>query len=468
MDEQDFSKNIFPLGVPLETVKIVDNGVEEYKWLKLRKHFNWENDELQDCYELVDGGLYRCKKCGAIIKSNPEKPTFCTECNRITSFDTIAKQTVVGYWDDIVFKPYEPIELNLFSGITDLLKKAVVLKDENEYIAMTLAIIGSWKIECFPSYPYLLFQGTIESGKTRALDLIRLLSYHGMSAGAISLPALARLVELYKVTLTEDEAQVAFDLKTSDGRERLKIYKVGYRKGQKYIVADKDDPDKIIARDVYSFKAMASEKSLDSALQSRSIVYWMEEAEPEIRDLATIEKMAEEIRSRLLIYRYFTPDPPKLEELDIDTGLRGRLEEIFKPLFRVALSVGEGKEVMDALRSFAKKQKAMKLQELGGTLYTTILFYLYDKMHDYEYPKKVLIKDIATFCDVDTRKIGRGLKNLHILTMHSREGNFVDMENPDNIERLNYLFKKFDVTSEAVQLYKEVAGKSDDKQAKLS
>ena len=443
-----------------------ETGETEYRWLIIKKYFDPEKDiePIEGVhYKLEKPGLYECQKCGAIITSNPEKPVYCTQCHRNSIFKEITPQPIIGYWGDIPFK--ETVDLTtLYDDINKLLKNTVVLKEENEYMAMTLAIIGSWKIECFTSYPYLLYMGTIESGKTRALDLIRLLGYHGMSAGAISLPALARIIELYKATLTEDEAQVSFDTRTSDGRERLKIYKVGYRRGQKYIIADKENPNRIISRDVYSFKAIASEKSLDSALQSRSIIFWMEEAEPRIRDLAEIERQAEEIRVKLLHYRYFQPDPLTLKQRGVDIGLRGRLEEIFTPLFRVAYQLGVDPE---PLKVFARKQKMLKLQELGSSIDTTILYYLYDQTNQLELPTRVYVKDIASFCEADSRSIGKRLKDLHIVVKHSRDGNYISLEDQETMQRLQYLYKKYDITQEAVQAYKELTEDRKGKQAKL-
>lgn len=456
------------IDTPVETVKVIgEDGSIEYRWLKILKPYNIEEDitvEEGVHYKLEKPGMYECRRCGAVIHSNPGKPVFCTACNRTSTFKEITPQPIVGYWDDIPFREINPIELDIYESIYKLLEDTVILKDEQEYMAMTLAIIGSWKIECFPSYPYLLYMGTIESGKTRALDLVRLLSYHGISAGAISLPAMTRLIELYKATLTEDEAQVTFDIRNSEGRETLKIYKVGYRRGQKYIIADKENPDRIIARDVYSFKAIASEKSLDAAIQSRSIIFWMEEAEPKIRDLAEIEKLAEPIRGKLLYYRYFQPEPLTLQELGVDIGLRGRIEEIFTPLFRVAYQLGVDPE---PLKIFARKQKMMKLQELNSGIDTTILYYLYDQTNQIELPTKIYIKDIATFCELDTRAVGRKMKDLHIIVKHGRDGNYISLEDEETIERLKYLYKKFDITQEAVEAYKELVEEKKDRQTKL-
>lgn len=459
MEENEKTTFSFPLNTPLETVKIIDPNTkqEKYMWLQLKKYFTTTTAlDIEDCYEFIEPGQYICQRCGAIITSNPGPPSYCTECERNSIFQEYVPSAITGLWEDITFEKIQPIELNLVNDIIKFAKKAIVLR-EDEYLPFALAIIGTWKIECFPTYPYLLFMGAIESGKTRALDIIRLLAYHGMSAGAVSLAALPRLTEKYKVSLTEDEAQIAFDIRSAEGRERLKIYKVGYRRGQKYIIADKEHPDKIIAKDVYGFKAIASEKTVDNAIQSRSIIFLMEEGIPEIRDLRIIEKEAEKLRSHLLIYRYFFPDPL---ELFFDTGLRGRQEELFTPLIRVAIQLNVD---VKPLIEFAKKQKILKLKEMGGTIETTILFYLYDQMNNEQYENtRVYIKDIASFCDADSRTIGRRLKDLHIHTNHSKQGNFVALDDTETRERLDYLFKKYDVTEEKIMEYKEVAGKLDD------
>lgn len=439
---------------PLETVIDLDGN---YKWLGIKekkisndnrnpKEIIKNDSPLETIKEikLEHGPTFQCKKCGAIIKTEGETPKICYEdqggCNRGSDFKILIPKPVTGFWKDIYYKDIDVCDLDLYNTIMPMLKDTIVFKDENEYLTYFLWIVSTWKYECFQSVPYALFVGPIKSGKTRGLDLIRELGYHCISGAYISIAAIPRLIEKYHATITLDEASDAFWKRSSEGRDLTRIFKAGYRKGQKYIVADNDNPDSVIVRDVFGYKAMASEKALDTALHTRSVAWWMQEATPTIPDIYEIDEQFKDARSKLLIYRYICDNPP---ELPLDFSLTGRIREIFAPLVRTALSLGiEAASIIE----FARKQEIRQQEEIFGTLTAQILGCIYDKMYDSTGEHRIVyIKDIATECDESTQNVGYKLRDLGIIKKRSKEGMFISLENQDTIDRLDYYCKKFGI-----------------------
>lgn len=404
------------------------------------KMLNFNND---GSLRLMPSGVFKCLKCGAELRfvSREELDIgFCTACERPSRFKEI---TPFPPPSEIFVQNPRPIlqelELDVYAGMMDFVKDRLVFSNEGECPIYCLGIIATWKQYWFNSTPYFQFIGPIESGKTVALEIIKLLSYRGLLGPAVTPAALPRLIEKYKCNLLLDQAEIKLNTKTEMGQLLQGIFLSGYRRGQYYIVADPNDPTDVMIKDIYGFKALASERLFSSALTSRSIVFRMKEAIPKkkLDDEEALEKV-KTLRSQLLWYRFMVKKPNP-----VSNPLTGRISEIFHPIITVASSLDlDVEEIVE----FAKLKKKEFLEEMSGTETATILAYIQRKEYGIDETESVRIGEMATDLDLKTQFVGYTLRNLGVKRKRSREGMYIDMTEQNTLNHLKYLYKKFGVS----------------------
>jgi len=443
----------------LETV-IDING--NYKWLVQEeiiespdasevsvKNLDFNNPKplpVKKVYKLLDPNLLECQKCHTIVPLNKGiTPPYCPKehggCGRKSSFSIITPEATT-YWKPIpcISTKLEPEETSLLYDIVKLIKQCIVFDNEIEYYILALWCIATWKHEEFDTAPYLHFIGPIESGKTRGLELIDRLAYRPFECARASIASIPRIVDLYHATLTIDEADTMMKNSSEVAMTLKAILKAGYRRGQHYVVADKEDQRKIVSYDVFGFKAFASERMFDTALHSRSIVFWMKEAKPVIKDLKEVEKDFEELRYRLLCYRYENGPPQPYPENEID--LYGRIRELFIPIIRVALDFEyDIKEIV----KFANQQKHKQLEHMYSSEYADVISYIYEMENSIDQPNEVTLKDIAEKCALTPQRVGYILRDLDLQTKRMSYGKVVDLLDSNIRNQLNYLYQKFGI-----------------------
>lgn len=397
-----------------------------------------ENHELPDGRFLVYDfpGKWRCRKCGGVFHKTGDSPEVCACCDRASTFDRANPPCIEEPWI-----PYGEPEVSLQPNeipqkITDFLRRYLVLPRSEDYTVLTWWIIATYLQHCFWTFSYLQFIAPIRSGKTTALQLLSMLAFNCVDAIAITPSALSRLIERYKCTTLVDQGENKFNLKSERGQEFYDIFMGGYKKGQKHIVSDKEDPNKVIIRHEFGPKAIASTRMFDGALTDRSIVFRLREGIPPKEDITkeTIAE-AEEIRNTLAGI-YLGVD--ELEELEID--LHGRAREKYAPLIRTCWLFGGDTKM---LYKYAGEQEQRERDELMGTPEYMILKTIYEVQHKPLEEYEVTIEHIGNKTRLDNRKIGWVLKDMNIKRKRSNAGVYVSLEDPDVQEELHYLYKKF-------------------------
>jgi len=383
-----------------------------------------------------EAGLWKCRKCGGEFKSLIDPPDFCGCCNRKTTSDSVTPPVFKELW-----RPYsEPVVLDeinlLYESVFEFVEDHLVLDDDNEKRIIVLWILASYKQHIFDTAPYLQFLGSIESGKTRALEVLSMLCYRAVNLISISPSALCRIIERFSPTVLLDQAEQKFNLKSERGCELYDIFMSGYKKGQQYIVADRNDDTNIISRDVFGFKAVASTKVFDEAFTSRSIVFHMRQGSPKVKKI-TAESLsrAQELRSMLLYYHLQQNNMKK-----VSVPITGRRGELFDPLLTVGADFGIAVEEVE---DYLKEDKATLDEAMSDTLEAEILREIKVYYHAIEECESIRVKEIAEHLDANPRTIGFRLKNLNIKRKHGREGAYIDLTDKDTQRELQYLFKKY-------------------------
>lgn len=410
---------------------------------------------------LMPTGMFKCLKCGGEVRFADRKELeigYCTACERSSHFKEITPfpppiEIFVQNPYPVVLGDDTKLGFDAYAEMMQFVKDYLVFSNEGEYAIFCLGIISTWKPHWFASTPYYQFIGPIESGKTLALDIIRLLSYRGLMGPAVTPAALPRLIEKYRCNLLLDQAEIKLNAKTEMGQLLQGIFLSGYRRGQYYIIADPNDPDDVLIKDIYGFKALASERLFSTALTSRSVIFSMKEAVPQKKlyeyskhEFKYLSKEAfekvQKLRSQLLWYHFMVKRPNP-----VFNPLVGRIGEIFHPLITVAKSIDLD---TDEIVEFAKEKKKEFLEEMSGSETATILAYIQRKEYGIDEVESVKLKELATDLDLRTQFVGYTLSNLGVKRKRSRDGMYLDMTDRKTLEQLAYLYKKFGVLPESI------------------
>lgn len=435
---------------------------EKPKWLKITfsndsivengKIFNI-GEHLKEI-NIIDEGLWRCNKCGALTRGTDKPPLECNDCDfKTTNFVQVTDMInpdlwKLPKWEDIFV---EDLDMpNTYNNLIELLKKTIVFIEEIQYKLFALWLISTWKLESWNAVGSPFFVGLVDSGKTKGLDIIRELGWRIIHATNTTFPAMVRATHYHNAGILLDEIEHKLNPKTERGQEMLDFVKPGYRKGSKYMVADKDNPKRIISYNNYGFKGYAGEILRDKGMLSRCIQFEMEKDYPEIEDITKIQVELDRIQTILLNYKYKTTNPPELPE---DFSLHGRIREIFECIIRTGMHIGiDTSDIMEYAQSYEKEQ----IVEFQNSIEREILEIIYnfetsETLDDA--PELIKLIDICNKLgwgdNKEKQRLGyilRG-KTMGIQTFHTREGKVLKYINPKTRRKLNYLYKRYGVTS---------------------
>lgn len=226
----------------------------------------------------------------------------------------------------------------------------VFLDLEPQYKTLeTVQTIESYEQHKIMTTSYLFHYGGTDSGKTRALEVHNFLDYRPLMS--VSLPS----ADVYTFlgfhdegcgTILEDEAE---DLNKRRHGEKMKLYRAGYRKGATVPRIEWRGKTRIQR----FFKAFCCKcfagryLPYDEAFKGRCIPINMVEGVPD-KDEFTRDDYTrfDEIKAKLLAWRmktYFDELP------NVETGLHGRVKELWKPKLQIANGLTTVETVIEAL-----------------------------------------------------------------------------------------------------------------------
>ena len=259
-----------------------------------------------------------------------------------------------------IVKPNEDI----WEAVHGFIYRHADLPDERLYDLITAWIFATWIPENWTSVPYLHLIGPKNSGKTRLLEVLKVLCYRGLLSASTSESALFRCIEEYKPTLLIDESEIY----NAEGRSTVQnILNSGYRRGQVVMrTGSREEGFTLDLFKVFGFKALSGTGGFKDTLESRAIRISMEKNIRPVEDFLD-EGKAKELRSMLLYWRFqrladmgdvvavvaVSPrvSPPELSFCD------GRHKELYTPLVLIS-NHGRGNIV-----SYAKDAYALMIDE---------------------------------------------------------------------------------------------------------
>jgi len=415
-----------------------------------------ENRPLIDAiiFELKPSGIWKCKRCGAETENTIEIPTFCPSCDRQTNFQQITKVFNPDLWKIPIWKDIENLDMKLtYKKMLDLIKKLIVFSDEIEYKIYALWIISTWKLESWGTVGFPCFIGLPNSGKSQALILIHYLGYRAPKASGVTMAAIPRLCHHHNVTLLIDEAHNKLNPENETGAGLLDFIKDSYKRGSVYISCDNNDQEKLIVTKNFGFKAFAGEKTFNTGLLTRGIIFWMMKANPEIAKFEYVEDELRNVQTELLNYRLKTDNPP---DLGNDFPLKGRTREIFESIIATAKHIGIP---YDDILNYAKERDKKEDEELKSSLQGEILSIIKENEESPfkpDAPDRIELHEILQNLEWEvnkenSQKLGYYLKNLGLTTKKIDKIRFIFLQEPENAKRLKLLYRRYKLVDDSRQ-----------------
>ena len=261
--------------------------------------------------------------------------------------DTYAVDNVI--YHPMPRTPWETCDVTMTTDYKALWKDTSVFIHENNDLpddrledVLTAWVFSSWVPELGDVAPYIFTLGIKNSGKTRLLETLKLLSYRGIKSGDCSDASVPRIIEAYHPTMFFDETE-RYNSKDSNMQSTLNA---GYKRGDFAIRVQDPKMNTLAFFDTFGYKALAGTEPMRGTLESRCIMINMQKnSRPVAFKLDTVK--AREIRSRLLWWRFKQLE--KHEGVEGSEGIEGvpeelsfsdgRFCELYAPLVKVAKEV---------------------------------------------------------------------------------------------------------------------------------
>lgn len=400
-------------------------------------------------------GEFKCRYCESIttvkqVKGKLLEPHECQndQCGRKGQFTRLFPIEIMNPpWK----VPTGIIETEspqvLFDAIVDLLKDCIYFQDSMQYKIFALWIMASWVPENFDTCAYLMFIAPKDSGKTRGLEIITEIGYRAIPSVSFSASSLFRSMDMWHGTLLVDEAEYQLNQKTEKGQDLYGILNGGYKRGM-YAIRSEQIGDLHIPTpfDIFGFKAIAATRPFNPTLESRSILFSMEQHE--IKNILMPKEACEEIRNRLLFFRYSYLN--KIELILPKHLKKGRIVEIFHPIYSIAHLVDP--ELIPNLDAYILNVYNRNISEDKVSMPEVDIIRAMNELWDIEgnkdmvvYGKDILDRIQTDHPDMRGQSLGYLLKAMGFKREKNRSGMFVSLAEDVNKEKFDQYKERFGI-----------------------
>ena len=343
----------------------------------------------------------------------------------------------------------------LYSLLIDFLHDSIYFENPAEYTVFALWIMASWVPESFDSSPYLMFIAPKDSGKTRGLDIISELGYRPIPAVSFSSSSMFRAVNMWSCTLLVDEAEYQINAKTEKGQDLYAILNGGYKRGMYAIrTSTVDDTYIPMPFNIFGFKALAATRPFNSTLESRCVIFHMEQHE--IKNLLLPKEDCEDLRNRLLFFRFSSLQ--KIPLVFPEKLKRGRIIELFTPLYSIASLIEKSipktlqLTILKELDTYIEETYSHNIQEDNISQIEPCI--IHTMLERFDSPNNdamiVSLKDIYEsiryeFPTETKQHIGIILKAMGFDRRRSHIGTFVDLSTLKNKQKLDQYIERYKI-----------------------
>lgn len=194
-----------------------------------------------------------------------------------------------------------PSSIDLFTELRNVYTTYVEYADEIYHDLMALFLMYTYIFRLFESTGYIHFNGSMASGKSRNLGILKALAFNSVWASSMSAASLYRKLAGSPGTTLLDESE---GFEGERGEDLRRILNAGYKDGSKAVRTEKGPNDRFmpVEYDVFGPKALASIAPLEDVIASRCLIVAMR---PAIRELPEFEGRDEKwdaVRDRLYLW----------------------------------------------------------------------------------------------------------------------------------------------------------------------
>jgi len=238
---------------------------------------------------------------------------------------------------------------NLYQIVKHLLMRYLEFPSEAHYGLVSVWVIATYFAHLFPAFPFLLFLGPKETGKSKTLEIMELLAFNAVKVKTVTEAALCDTTNGLKGTVVFDQA------------EKLPIKMVGFladsykRAGAKRRIIERKKGKRIVrVFSGYGPKSFVSTSILNHDLMDRCCQINMQRTVRPLPDLLGTERGWSVIRD--MMYRFVLLKWKHVQDVYNSTPSTGtRRGELWRPLSAVlkVLNV-PAKEIERIMETFVK------------------------------------------------------------------------------------------------------------------
>ena len=181
--------------------------------------------------------------------------------------NSVSPPLVEDHWSlakivDFLKRPIYPGDI--FKTVKSTIQRYSELQHEAQYGLVAAWVIATYFAHLFPAFPFLLFIGPKETGKSKLLEIINLMAFNSVKVKTITEAALCDTTDGLRGTVLIDQAEalpqnlmgtIADSYKKAGAKRRI----IGHKNGKRVIKEYSG----------YGPKAFATTKTLDSDLNDR-------------------------------------------------------------------------------------------------------------------------------------------------------------------------------------------------------
>ena len=262
---------------------------------------------------------------------------------------------------EYLFKGFQPLPNEVLDKVKNIYLKYCELKDTPWYSVIALWVIGTYFYYLFETYPYLAFEGTKNTGKSKTARISTRISFNGILSVNISDATLYRDIEVLRPTFGIDEAEI---LKDPEKSKLIRaILNAGHFKGAKVLRQEKTSKGIFHTRhySVYAPKLIANTRGLEDTLESRTIKIIMLRAKTEKGLILDTESSEDWNYVRHLCYCFTLCYFKEIKEIYLNNPevkvANNRFNDLWSPLLSIARFIFKDKpDEFKLIKDFALEQ----------------------------------------------------------------------------------------------------------------
>ena len=243
----------------------------------------------------------------------------------------------------------------IFHTIQSTVKKYSELQHQAQYELIAVWVISTYFAHLFPAFPFLLFIGPKETGKSKLLEIINLMAFNSVKVKTITEAALCDTTDGLRGTVLIDQAEslpqnlggiIADSYKKAGAKRRI----IGHKNGKRVIKEYSG----------YGPKAFATTKTLDHDLNDRCCEILTQRSLQPLPDIFGFEPEWDAIRD--MCYRFLLLKWQDVQKAYMRIPFTGnRKGELWRPLEAILrvlkVSQGQFKKIQQAFEQGTEKTK---------------------------------------------------------------------------------------------------------------